>query len=97
MPNCEIISGGVNKAEKIRILIKKYFLLFFNKLTFRILSFVNTINRIGNSKDKPLANNKYIINLIYSEYLDSNSKLKPEEKKLSNDIKKLQIIGIKIK
>tara|TARA_B100000524_G_C23477995_1_gene308640 strand:- start:65 stop:358 length:294 start_codon:yes stop_codon:yes gene_type:complete len=94
MPNCEIISGGVNKAEKIRIPIKKYFLLFFNNLIFRILSLVKTINRIGNSKDNPLANNKNIINLIYSEYLDSNSKLKPEEKKLSNEMKKFQIIGI---
>ena len=97
MPNCEIISGGVNKAEKIRIPIKKYFLLLFNNLILRTFSLVKMINKIGNSKDKPLANNKYIINLIYSEYLDSNSKLKPEEKKLSNDIKKLQIIGIKKK
>ncbi len=97
MPNCEIISGGVNKAEKIRIPIKKYFLLLFNNLILRTFSLVKMINKIGNSKDKPLANNKNIINFIYSEYLDSNSKLNPEEKKLSNEIKKLQIIGIKRK
>ncbi len=97
MPNCEIISGGVNKAEKIRIPIKKYFLLFFNNLMFSIFSLVKTINKIGNSKDNPLANNKNIINFIYSEYLDSSSKLNPVEKKLSNEIKKFHIIGIRRK
>ena len=97
MPNCEIMSGGVKNAEKTRIPKKKYFLLFFNNLTFKILSLVRTINKIGNSKDKPLAKSKNIINLIYSEYLDSNSKLNPEEKKLSKEIKKFHIIGIKTK
>ena len=53
MPNCEIISGGVKIAEKTRIPIKKYFLLFFNILIFRIFSLVKIINkRIKLEKDK---------------------------------------------
>ena len=67
MPNCEIISGGVNKAENTRIPIKKYFLLFFKILILSIFNFVRIINSIGNSKDNPLANNNNIVNFIYSE------------------------------
>ena len=94
MPNCEIISGGVKIAEKIIIPIKKYFLFLFNILTFKILNFVNIINNIGNSNEIPLAKSKNIINLIYSEYLDSSSKFNPELKKFSNEIKNSQIKGI---
>ena len=83
MPNCEIISGGVNNAEKIKIPKKKYFLFFRRNLTFTIPNFFKIIKRIGNSKDIPDANNKNIVNFIYSEYLDSSSKLRPEEKKIS--------------
>ena len=97
MPNCEIISGGVNNAEKIKIPKKKYFLFFLKNLTSTIPNFVKIIKRIGNSKDIPDANNKNIVNFIYSEYLDSSSKLRPEEKKFSNDIKKDQIKGINTK
>ena len=97
MPNCEIISGGVKIAEKTRIPIKKYFLFFFNNSIFNILSFVSKINKIGNSKDKPLAKSKNIINFIYSEYLDSSSRFIPVEKKFSNEIKNDQITGIKMK
>ena len=67
MPNCEIISGGVNKAENIKIPIKKYFLLFFKILILRIFNFVKIINKIGNSKDNPLAKSRSIVSLIYSE------------------------------
>ena len=97
MPNCEIISGGVNNAEKIKIPKKKYFLFFLRNLTSTIPNFVKIIKRIGNSNDIPDANNKNIVNFIYSEYLDSSSKLKPEEKKFSKDIKKDHIKGIKKK
>ena len=97
MPNCEIISGGVNNAEKTKIPKKKYFLLFLRNLTLTIPNFVKIIKRIGNSKDIPDANNKNIVNFIYSEYLDSSSKLRPDEKKFSNEIKKDQIKGIKTK
>ncbi len=97
MPNCEIISGGVNNAEKIKIPKKKYFLFFLKNLTSMIPNFVKIIKKIGNSKDIPDANNKNIVNFIYSEYLDSSSKLRPEEKKFSNEIKKDQIKGIKTK
>ena len=97
MPNCEIISGGVNNAEKIKIPKKKYFLFFLRNLTSTIPNFVKIIKRIGNSNDIPDANNKNIVNFIYSEYLDSSSKLRPEEKKFSKDIKKDQINGIKTK
>ncbi len=95
MPNCEIISGGVNTAENIRIPKKKYFLLFFSIWIFRILNLVRIIKRIGNSNEIPLAIRRNIINFMYSEYLDSSSKLKPEEKKFSKEIKKDQIIGIR--
>ena len=67
MPNCEIISGGVKKAENTRIPIKKYFLLFFKILKFKIFNFVKIINNIGNSKDNPLAKSNNIVNFIYSE------------------------------
>ena len=97
MPNCEIISGGVNNAEKTRIPKKKYFLFFLRNLTLIIPNFVKIIKRIGNSKDIPDANNKNIVNFIYSEYLDSSSKLRPEEKKFSKDIKKDHMKGIKAK
>ncbi len=97
MPNCEIISGGVNNAEKTKIPKKKYFLFFLKNLILTIPNFVKIIRRIGNSNDIPDANNKNIVNFIYSEYLDSSSKLRPEEKKFSKEIKKVQIIGIKIK
>ena len=97
MPNCEIISGGVNNAEKTKIPKKKYFLFLLKNLISTIPNFVKIIKRIGNSNDIPDANNKNIVNFIYSEYLDSSSKLKPEEKKFSNEIKKVQIKGIKIK
>ena len=60
-------------------------------MTSTIPNFVNIIKRIGNSNDIPEANNRNIVNFIYSEYLDSSSKLKPEEKKFSNEIKKDQI------
>ena len=97
MPNCEIISGGVNNAENTKIPKKKYFLFFLKNLTSTIPNFVNIIKRIGNSKDIPDANNKNIVNFMYSEYLDSSSKLRPDEKKFSKDIKKDQIKGIKTK
>ncbi len=97
MPNCEIISGGVNIAEKTKIPKKKYFLFFLRNISSTIPNLVNIIKRIGNSKDIPDANNKNIVNFIYSEYLDSSSKLKPEEKKFSNEIKKDQMNGIKTK
>ena len=97
MPNCEIISGGVNNAEKTKIPKKKYFLFFLRNLISTIPNFVKIIKRIGNSNDIPDANNKNIVNFIYSEYLDSSSKLRPEEKKFSNEIKKDQISGIKTK
>lgn len=94
MPNCEIMSGGVKIAEKTRIPKKKYFLFFFNISIFRILNLVNIISKIGNSKEIPPARSKCIINFIYSEYLDSNSKFKPDCKKFSKEIKNDQIIGI---
>ena len=97
MPNCEIISGGVNIAEKTKIPKKKYFLFFLKNLISTIPNFVKIIKRIGNSNDIPDANNKNIVNFIYSEYLDSSSKLRPDEKKFSNEIKNDQIIGIKTK
>ena len=97
MPNCEIISGGVNNAEKTKIPKKKYFLFFLKNSTSTIPNFVKIIKRIGNSNDIPHANNKNSVNFIYSEYLDSSSKLRPEEKKFSNEIKKDQIKGIKTK
>ena len=97
MPICEIISGGVNNAEKTKIPKKKYFLLFLRNLTSTIPNFVKIIKRTGNSNDIPDANNRNIVNFIYSEYLDSSSKLRPEEKKFSNEIKKDQIRGIKTK
>ena len=97
MPNCEIISGGVNNAEKTKIPKKKYFLFFLKNLISTIPNFVKIIIRIGNSNDNPEANNRNIVNFIYSEYLDSSSKLRPEEKKFSKDIKKDQIKGIKTK
>ncbi len=67
MPNCEIISGGVNNAEKIKMPIKKYFLLFFKIPMLRIFNFVKIINKIGNSNDNPLAISRSIVNFIYSE------------------------------
>ena len=94
MPNCEIISGGVKIAEKTRMPIKKYFLLFFNILIFRIFSLVKIINKIGSSKEIPLAKSRYKISFIYSEYLDSSSRFKPDWKKFSKETKKDQIIGI---
>ena len=97
MPNCEIISGGVNNAEKTKIPKKKYFLFFLRNLISTIPNLVRIIKRIGNSNDIPDANNRNIVNFIYSEYLDSSSKLRPEEKKFSNEIKKDQIKGIKTK
>ena len=36
-------------------------------------NFVNKIIKTGNSKDNPIAKSKNIINLTYSEYLDSSS------------------------
>ena len=97
MPNCEIMSGGVNNAEKSKIPKKKYFLFFLKNLISTIPNFVKIIIRIGNSNDIPEANNRNIVNFIYSEYLDSSSKLRPEEKKFSNEMKKDQIKGIKTK
>ena len=88
MPNCEIISGGVNNAEKTKIPKKKYFLFFLKNLTSTIPNFVKIIKRIGNSNDIPDANNRNIVNFIYSEYLDSSSKLRPEEKKVFKRNKK---------
>ena len=52
------------------------------------------MSKIGNSKEIPAARSKYIINFIYSEYLDSNSKFNPDCKKFSKEIKNDQIIGI---
>ena len=66
-------------------------------MTSTIPNFVNIIKRIGNSNDIPDANNKNIVNFIYSEYLDSSSKLRPDEKKVFKRNKKDQIKGIKTK
>lgn len=94
MPNCEIISGGVKIAEKIKIPIKKYFLFFFNILILSIFSLVKIISKIGNWNESPLAKRSSIVNFIYSEYLDSSSKFRPLGKKFSKDIKNDQIKGI---
>ena len=57
----------------------------------------NIIKRIGNSNDIPDANNRNIVNFIYSEYLDSSCIGNDPSTKLSQDIKKDHIIGIKKK
>lgn len=93
IPICEITSGGVKKAEKIKIPIKKNFLFFERKWWLKIPIFVNKIIRIGNSNDSPLAKSKNIINLIYSEYFDSNSIGNELFKRFSYEIKKFQITG----
>ena len=67
------------------------------KYSLKIPNFVRKIIIIGNSNDNPLARRRNIVNFIYSEYLDSSSKLRPDEKKFSNEIKKDQIKGIKTK
>ena len=97
MPNCEIISGGVKIAEKMRIPIKKYFLFVFKILVFRIFNFVKIISKIGNWNERPLAKRRNIVNFMYSEYLDSSSKFNPDWKKFSNEIKNDHIRGIKRK
>ena len=52
---------------------------------------------IGNSNDNPLARRRNIVNFIYSEYLDSSCIGNDPSTKLSQDIKKDHIIGIKKK
>ena len=76
---------------------KKYFLFVFNVSQSTIPTFERTNNKIGNSKDKPLANSKYIVSFIYSEYLDSKTTGTEPCRKFSKDRKKSQIIGIKKK
>ena len=95
MPICEIISGGVKIAEKIKIPIIKYFLLSLKISIVKTPNLFNITSKIGNSNDRPLANNRYIVSFIYSEYLDSKTKGTELCIKFSNDIKKFQIIGIK--
>ena len=89
------MSGGVKIAEKIKIPIIKYFLYFLRLSIFKILIFVRIISKIGNKNDIPLANNRYIVSFIYSEYLDSNSTLKEFPTKFSKDKKKFHITGIR--
>ena len=91
------MSGGVTIAEKIIIPKTKNFLFFLSWFTLRILSFVNTINKMGKRNDNPLANNKFIVSFIYSEYFDSNSTFNEPSNKFSNDKKKFQTTGIKKK
>ena len=98
IPSCEIISGGVKTALKIKIPIKKYFLCFLRTVTVTIFNLAKINKKTGNKKDNPNENNKYIVNFIYSPNLDSNS----IEKLLfcwfdSKDKKNSQIIGIIIK
>ena len=95
MPICDIISGGVNIAEKTKIPIIKYFLFSFRVFRLKILNLFKIINSIGNSKESPLVNNKYIVSFIYSEYFDSKTTGTELCIKFSNEIKKLHIIGIK--
>ena len=59
------------------------------------LNFVRIIKNIGNKKERPQENKRYIVNFIYSEYLDSNSTLKEPSIKFSNDKKNFHITGIK--
>ncbi len=77
------MSGGVKNAENIKMPIRKNFLFFLRKSSLKIPNFVRKIIIIGNSNDKPLASKRNIVNLIYSEYLDSSSIGKEPSTKVS--------------
>tara|TARA_X000000368_G_C22985436_1_gene691921 strand:- start:10 stop:270 length:261 start_codon:yes stop_codon:yes gene_type:complete len=85
----------VKSAENIRIPIKKNFLFFVKKYSSKKPNFVKRIIKIGNSNDIPLARSKNIVNFKYSEYLVSNSIGNEPLIKLSKEVKKDQINGIK--
>ena len=59
IPICEIISGGLNRAEKQEYRLKNF--LFFKKILKRPIFVINIIT-IGNSNERPLDNNKNIVN-----------------------------------
>ena len=82
-------------AEKIIIPRIKYFLFVLSCFTVRIFSLVKIINKIGKRNDSPLANSKFIVSFMYSEYFDSNSTFNEPSNKFSNDRKKFQTTGIK--
>ena len=49
----------------------------------------------GNKNETPLANKRYIVSFMYSEYLDSSSTLNESPMKFSKDKKKFHITGIR--
>ena len=82
-------------AEKIIIPRIKYFLFVLSCFTLRIFSLVKIINKIGKRNDSPLANNKFIVSFMYSEYFDSNSTFNEPSNKFSNDRKNSKQLELK--